>query len=71
MYPMEKKSDIQMNDDMEGVDATEDLPVNESGNLKEHDTSVIQPSKKKGVLKENEGPPSSILRHTSKASRVD
>ena len=31
---MEKKKDFQMND-TKGVDATVNLPVNESGNLKE------------------------------------
>lgn len=70
---MEKKKDFQMND-TKGVDATVNLPVNESGNLKDHDISVIKAMKKKGksdLLEENESPPSSILRHTSKAAGVD
>lgn len=73
MYPMENKKDIQMND-TKGVDATEDLPVNESRDLKDHDISVIKATKKKdksNLLEENESPPSSILRHTSKAAGVD
>ena len=60
--------------DTKGVDATVNLPVNESGNLKYYDISVIKAMKKKGksdLLEENESPPSSILRHTSKAAGVD
>ena len=33
--------------DTKGVDATVNLPVNESGNLKDHDISVIKAMKKK------------------------
>jgi hypothetical protein len=61
---MENKEN-KLSNDLKGVDATEDLPMNESSTLRDHEYSEIKSSKKStDSSKEKKSPPPSVFRHT-------
>lgn len=68
---MENKENKSSND-LKGVDATEDLPINKINILRDHEYSEIKPSKKSyDSSKEKKSPPSSVLRHTFESAGAD
>lgn len=62
----------KLSNDLKEVDATEDLPINKSSTLGDHEYSEIKSVKKSSdSSKEKKSPPSSVIRHTFGSTGTD